>query len=297
MNSEIIELGCGPARAEIAVRGGELRQWSVGATPLLWEKDAAYWDETAPILFPVVGWTRGGRIGVDGESFPLGLHGFARDMNWSGRKMTPARARLSLSSSDASLKLYPFDFWLGVGYTLTEDSLTASLTVKNRGVRPMPYACGLHPGFRWPFAGGAHHEYTIVFSAEEDPFVPEISKQGFFRPSRRAIPLVGRRLPLEPELFAAEALCFLDTRSRGLRFERQGGAALTVETSNFPHFALWSRPGADFLAVECWTGHGDPEEFDGNLFEKPSMRVLAPGGVAHHVARYSFICAPSPAVQ
>jgi galactose mutarotase-like enzyme len=157
----------------------------------------------------------------------------------------------------------------------------------------MPYACGLHPGFRWPFASGAHGDYAIRFSAEEDPFVPDISKEGLFRVARRRIPLGGRNLALTPELFAMEALCFLYARSGGLRFEHRGGAALTVETSNFAHFALWSKPRADFLAIECWTGHGDPDNFEGDLFEKPSMRVLAPGAVAHHVARYSFAPAPS----
>jgi galactose mutarotase-like enzyme len=297
LHVETIELVCGAARAAIAARGAELQRWSVGATPLLWEKDPAHWDETAPILFPVVGWTRDGKARVDGQSFPLGLHGFARAMNFSAEAVTPARARLTLSSSEESRALYPFAFWLGVGYSLSEHDLTVSLTVKNRGERPMPYACGLHPGFRWPFAGGAQADYAILFSEREDPFVSQISKQGLFRESRRPVPLRGRKLALEPGLFMAEALCFLNARSRGLRFVREGVAALAIETSNFPHFALWSKPGADFLAIECWTGHGDPEEFDGDLFDKPSMRVLAPGGVAHHVAHYSFICASSQAVR
>ena len=31
----------------------------------------------------------------------------------------------------------------------------------------MPYAFGLHPGFRWPFAGGDIEDYAIVFDEEE----------------------------------------------------------------------------------------------------------------------------------
>ncbi len=293
MNPYSIELSCGAARAEVARRGAELRRWSVGPTPLLWEKDPAYWDGTAPILFPLVGWTRGGAR-VAGKTFPLGLHGFARAMNFAGETLTPARARFTLTSSEESLALYPFPFRLCVDYCLSERDLTTSLTVKNRGDGPMPYACGLHPGFRWPFAGGAWNDYSIWFSAPEEPFVREISPQGLFLKGRRRVPLEGQKLALTPELFAAEALCFLNVRSHGLRFQHAGGAALAVETSDFPHFALWSKPRANFLAIECWTGHGDPEDFHGDLFEKPSMRVLAPGAVAHHGARYSFVPAPTP---
>jgi galactose mutarotase-like enzyme len=284
-----LELICGGARAEIALRGAELRGWSVGGTPLIWRKDPAHWDETAPILFPIVGWTRDGAR-VAGERFPLGLHGFARAMNFSVEAHEPARARLALRSGAESLALYPFPFEFHVEYSLAEDSLTTSLIVENSGERPMPYACGLHPGFRWPFA--AQGDYCVQFSADEAPFVPEISPQGLFLKSLRPIPLEGRKLALSPALFAAEALCFLNARSRSLRFQHQGGAALIVETTNFPHLALWSKPPAEFLAIECWTGHGDPADFDGDLFEKPSMRVLEPGAVARHEAHYRFAAAP-----
>ncbi len=207
-------------------------------------------------------------------------------MTFAAETQAPTQARLALESSEESLALYPFAFRLSVDYRLAETSLTTRLAVENRGSGPMPYACGLHPGFRWPFAGRG--DYAILFSQKEEPFVPEISPGGLFRDARRRIPLENRKLALNAELFAAEALCFLNARSRALRFAHEGGAALTIEASDFPHFALWSKPPAEFLAIECWTGHGDPEGFCGDLFEKPSMRVLAPGAVAHHSARYSF---------
>ncbi|MEJ0092012.1 MAG: aldose 1-epimerase family protein [Methylocella sp.] len=286
-----IELICGAARATIALRGAELLQWSIGGAPLLWESDPAVWAETAPILFPIVGWTNGGEVRVAGEAYPLGLHGFARGMDFCAQSLASDRARLTLASNEATLARYPFSFWLCLTYALSERGLATTLTVENRGAGPMPYACGLHPGFRWPFAGGARGDYAIIFAAEEDPLVPEISKQGLFLESRRKTPLVGRKLSLDPELFAHEALCFLNARSRSLRFERKDGAALLIETSNFSHFALWSRPDAPFLAVESWTGYGDPQDFCGDLFAKPSMRVLEPGAVAHHVALYTHSAA------
>lgn len=113
--------------------------------------------------------------------------------------------------------------------------------------------------------------------------MPVIAPGGLFSARRRAVPLRdGRVLDLDDGLFAADALCFLDAASRRLRFENGSGATITVEGEGFPHFALWSRPGAPFVSIESWTGHGDPEGFAGELAERPSMRLLAGGEVAHH---------------
>jgi galactose mutarotase-like enzyme len=152
----------------------------------------------------------------------------------------------------------------------------------------MPYACGLHPGFCWPFGAGDQSDHRILFDAEEDQHVPEITTAGLFARTRRAVPLKGRGLDLAPALFAREALCFLDAKSQGLRFEAGNGAALRVDMKNFAHIALWARPPAPFLAIELWTGHGDPAAFAGDLYAKPSMRLLHPGEGARHDARFAF---------
>ena len=287
-----LRLACGPARADVSPRGAELRRWRVGDTELIWEPDPAIWTETAPVLFPVVGWTRGGAVRVDGVSHPLGLHGFARAIAFAVVEHAPARLRLRAEADAATRALYPFAWWLEVDYALDAASLAVRLTVGNAGGRAMPYACGLHPGLRWPFAGGAAGEYDILFDEAEVPSVPVIAADGLFTRETRPVPLDGRRLPLSPELMAREALCFLDARSRGLGFRHRGGAALRVKLDGFPHIALWSRPPGRFLSIEAWTGHGDPVDADGDLHAKPSMRHLAPGATGTHAARFTFRPAP-----
>ena len=86
----------------------------------------------------------------------------------------------------------------------------------------------------------------------------------------------------DPDLFARDALCFLDPASAALRFEQADGSALEMARGDFAHMALWTRPGAPFLCLEAWTGFSDPVNFAGDLFEKPSMRVLEPGASARH---------------
>ncbi len=100
-------------------------------------------------------------------------------------------------------------------------------------------------------------------------------------------------MPLSDALFSRDALCFLDPASRSLRFEQSDGSAIAMDFPGFNHCALWMRPGAPFLCLEAWTGHSDPAGFTGDLFEKPSMRVLAAGERARHRVTYRFHPAPA----
>jgi galactose mutarotase-like enzyme len=288
MPPENVILSAGPARASIALRGGEWRSWSVGHVDLLWPGDPAVWPGVAPVLFPVVGWTRNGEVRVGGAIYELGVHGFAANVDFMLAETAPDRALLVLEDTVESRACYPFAFRLEIAYRLTPSAMHVTLSVANSGGGMMPYAIGLHPGFRWPLAG-SHAQHAIVFESPERPDVPVIAPGGLFSTRRRPVPLAGRVMRLTPELFAQEALCFLDTASRRLLYENGAGQGLRIALDNFPHVALWARPPAPFLAIEAWTGHGDPEDFEGDLFEKPSMTLLEPGTRAGHAARYEFL--------
>ena len=280
-----IVLQSGGAQARVALRGAELLAWRVGALDLLWTPDAAVWPDTAPILFPVVGWTRDG-IRHQGRHYPLGLHGFARNLAFAPVESSDAHVRLRLCDSFETRALYPFGFQFDVIHVLGDSTLTTALEITNIGDAPAPYAVGLHPGFCWPLAGsGAPHFF--LFETDERPEVPVIAPGGLFSGERRSVPLADRHLALNDALFAREALCFLNVESRTLRYKAPG-AAIRFDLDDFPHVALWSKPGAPFICVEAWTGHGDPVGFDGELAEKPSMRLLAPGETARHSMAMSF---------
>jgi len=177
---------------------------------------------------------------------------------------------------------------LSVAYRLHGGGLEARLRLSNTGACDLPYALGLHPGFRWPFAADSAAGHVVVFEHDESPLVPVITAEGLFSSARRGLPLAARRIGLDPTLFAGDALCFLDAQSNEVRFEAPTGAAIVVRAENFSHWALWSKPGAPLLCIEAWTGHGDPEDFDGELADKPSMRHLAPGLVSRHRVNLRF---------
>lgn len=283
-----VELESAGARALVSPRGAEAVAWSVRGRELLWDRSTPHWDRVAPVLFPCVGWSRDGRVRVDGVAYPMPVHGFAPAATFDLVSRARDRAAFELRDSAQTRAHYPFAFRLTVAYALGRDALSIDIRVENAGAGELPYACGLHPGFAWPFAGGAQDDYAILFSDDERPEAPEIAAGGLFSARVRPVPVKGGRLALSPGLFEREALCFLHARSRRVRFEGPGGA-IEAEARGFRHWALWSRPGAPFLCVEAWTGHGDPEGFSGGFREKPSIDVLAPGEAREHglTLRYS----------
>ncbi|QCK87578.1 aldose 1-epimerase family protein [Phreatobacter aquaticus] len=278
----MIELRAGTARATISTSGAEVHAWHAGGHDLLWSRDAAWWDKSSPVLFPIVGWAQRGHILVDGQHRPIGVHGFAAAGAFTLEDQSASTARLSLRDTAASRAVYPFAFRLTLTYALTDERLTIGFEVENTGDRPMPYALGLHPAFRWPMANRPRNDHAIVFERPERPDVPVIVTGGLFSPKRRPIPMEGRRLALTDALFVTDALCFLDAASQSFTLQASAdGPSVTLNAHNFPHLALWSKPGAPFVSMEVWTGHGDPEGFQGELADKPSMRQLAPGTVDH----------------
>ena len=150
----LVALASGQARASVAPLGAEARAWSVGGRDLLWPGDPAIWPEISPILYPVVGWTRNGQERVGGRTYDLALHGFARFETFAVEAQGADFVRFALADNDRTRAIYPFAFRFAVEYRLTGEALGVAIEVGNPGEAPAPYACGLHPGFRWPLGDG-----------------------------------------------------------------------------------------------------------------------------------------------
>lgn len=285
---DTIRLAAGNAAAEIALQGAEPVAWTVGGRDLLWQADPEFWAQTSPILFPLVGWARNGEIRVDRRQYKIGVHGFAASKDFDLVEQTGNSARLVLIDDTETRKSFPFSFELEVFHELDAADLSTTFTVRNPGEIPLPYALGVHPGFRWPFSGDVRDGYRVEFEKAEKPEVPVITRDGLFSTGTRPVPLDGRILPLSDELLSREALCFLNANSRLLRFVAPDGAAISMTVEDFPHFAIWSKQGAPLVSLEAWTGHGDPDGFDGDISQKPSMRFLAPGAEARHAVRFGY---------
>lgn len=292
MPEACIHLSAGEASAEIALIGAEPLVWRVGGRDLLWSGDPEHWGFRAPILFPLVGASRRGVIRVDGGDYPMPQHAFARHSLFTLVEQGPDWARLRLADSDETRSAYPFRFRLDVVVTLAPASLELVFEVTNAGAASMPYALGFHPAHPWPFDACGREGHRIEFETAERPAVPEVAPGGLLARTHRAVPLDGRTLPLDPELFT-EALVFLEAQSRAMSFVSPSGAAIRMDTERFPHLAIWTKPTAPFLSLECWTGHADFADAAGELEERASMIVLPAGETRRHAVTLVWLATPA----
>lgn len=276
-----IELAAGEARATIALRGAEPVSWRVGNRELLWSGDPAHWSYHAPILFPLVGASKDGKIRVGGKDHAMPQHGFARTSLFTLEEHGEASARLRLMDSKETLAAYPYRFALEVTVALSANALRQVFTVTNLGEDIMPYGLGVHPAFPWPLDGETKDGHRVVFDKPEVPKVPEIAAGGLLSHETRKVPLQDAVLPLSPDLFT-EALVFLDAQSLGVSFTAPSGASIRLLGDELPHLAVWSKPDAPFLSLEAWSAHADWEDASGRLSDRASMIFLKPGETFGH---------------
>lgn len=276
---DIHRLHTGAAEAAIASKGAELQSLRLDGRDLLWDA-GPLWPKHAPLLFPVVGRLRDDTLRLDGRTFPLPRHGFARDRDFTLVEGTATTCTAELRDDAATRAAYPFPFLLRVAYTLSETSLRMDLALHNPGEGPLPASLGLHPAFRWPLAPGLPKAaHRLVFEQEEPGPLHRLDPGGLLDPAPHPTPIRDRVLALDEGLFEADALLFLAPRSRSLRFEAEGGPGLALRWEGFPHLGIWAKPGPGpaFLCLEPWEGHADPADWHGDFREKPGAFALAPG--------------------
>ncbi len=99
-------------------------------TEYLWQADPAVWKRHAPVLFPFICNTDSKKYTYEGQVYSLANHGFARDSEFELVSSDCSSAEFLLRSSAETLKLYPFEFELRIGYKLSGNKLDVSYTVR-----------------------------------------------------------------------------------------------------------------------------------------------------------------------
>jgi galactose mutarotase-like enzyme len=259
---------------------------------LLWDGDPAVWKGRAPILFPIVGALNGGHYRWHGQHYPLSRHGFARERRFTVMRKDPRETVLWLAGTAETLKVYPFEFNLGVRFRLEDVALDIQAVVHNNGKEAMPASLGFHPAFRWPLPyGTARGEHYIEFEKEERAPIRRLDAQGLLMAASHHTPVRDRRLMLDDALFADDVVIFDRLASRSLTYGTATGPRIKVSFPNATHLGLWSKPGAGFVCIEPWRGLADPAGFEGEFSEKPGVFDVPPDGSEALVMRVEVVAA------
>ncbi|MGN1109763.1 MAG: aldose 1-epimerase family protein, partial [Oscillospiraceae bacterium] len=164
-----ITLKNGDISAKIISKGAELKSLKVGSRELMWSADPAFWGKTSPLLFPMIGTLKDGKTVINGAEYKITKHGFARDLEFTPEEFSTTSAMFSLTRSDYTKAMYPFDFRFTVRYTLKADGITVTYRVHNNSDSDMPFCIGAHPAFA---TTGDMTDYRLEFPLPETAAVP-----------------------------------------------------------------------------------------------------------------------------
>lgn len=268
-------------KATIKAKGAELSGLQQKQTGIeyIWQADPVFWGKHSPVLFPVVGTLKNNGFLFEGREYPLGRHGFARDMDFLAVKAGPDSVTFRLEASGATLSIFPFPFRFDITYVLDAATLRVIYDVVNTGGKELFFSVGGHPAFRVPLdAGLAYGDYYLEFDEEEDAGRWPISAEGLIE--KAPVPFFHQsgRLPLTKSLFYQDALVFKYLRSSSVSLRSdKGSAGITVDIGEFPYLGLWAAKNADFVCIEPWCGIADSVEADRQITHKEGINRLVPG--------------------
>lgn len=252
----------------------------------LWQGDPAYWGDRAPALFPFIGRLWSNRYTVRGETYHMGIHGFAAAADFSPVEQKSDCLQLALTDTAASLGVYPFAFTLTIGYRLVKNTIEITYSVRNQGSETMPFGIGGHPGFRVPLeAGERFEEYCLEFSRECQPdrvgFTPAVYLSG----QDERFPLEnGKRLPLSHRLFDEDAIILKNMAREVTLRSGVSGRGVTVTYPDMPYLGIWHWPKTDapYVCIEPWSSLPGRQDVVEELSCKSDLIHLAPGNTYHN---------------
>lgn len=264
-------------RARISTLGAQLESLTLAGREMLWQGDPAIWADHALVLFPFIGRCWEDRYTYRGETYPMGLHGFAWKKEFQLAEVTRSSCLLELTDDGDTRQVYPFAFRFLVGFFLEEGGLRVTFRVENRSEGTMPFALGWHPGFDLE---GAPENYQVRFPEASNPreicIVPKCMVTGEEKP----LPLAESALSLSRELFQTSARVFRGLGQRAILETRQGQALLAIDMAHFPVTTLWQTlgSGAEFVCLEAWLGRPGQADRVEELGRDGKI-CLEPGGI------------------
>lgn len=266
---------------EIHEHGAELQSVRRKDTDLeyIWQANPKYWNRHAPVLFPIVGKLHNNQFEFNDNSYYMGQHGFARDLNFIVIKSTKTSAILELRDSPLTKTIYPFSFHFQIRYTLTqEDSLEIEYYVYNPDDKPIYFQVGGHPAFNVPME--ANHKFTDYY-VNVDPVkdYERIKLVGPFSNPKEPLnfnPKIPLRLRYDDYKEDAIILSLKKQPTSLILARLDASHGVTMHLENAQYVGIWTPYGKDapFVCLEPWWGIADTIDTNGNLENKFAINKL-----------------------
>lgn len=245
-------------------------------TEYMWNADPSFWGKSSPVLFPIVGALKENTYIFEGEKYTLPRHGFARDKAFVMEKSEENRVTFLLVSDEHTLKVFPFKFELRLIYSLQNNTLNVTYSVKNIGENKMYFSLGGHPAFAVPLSENTtYDDYFLEFDKTENFNRWGLTSDGLIETQSYAFLRNTNKLHLTKALFYEDAIVFknLESSSVILKSEKTSHQ-LKFDFEGFPYLGIWAAKDANFVCIEPWCGIADAANHKQELTEKEGIVAL-----------------------
>ncbi len=262
--------------------GAQLRSVrSADGTEYLWQGDAHYWADSSPVLFPYIARLYKNSYTYFGETYSMGIHGFAAKCEFVAESVADDSITLLLCESEETLSQYPFRFELRITYSLSDSNLKVCNKVRNRDSKLMPFAIGGHPGFNVPLDEGTEFEdYYLCFNEPCEPLRVGFTEELFLSGEDSPYPLEdGRYIKLKHSLFDEDAIILRNMAKSVTLGSSKTDRSLTISFYGFDYFGIWHAPRSDapYVCLEPWSSLPSRQGIVEELTQKKDMLMLQAG--------------------
>lgn len=258
--------------------GARLTGVYANGTQYLWQPDPAYWDDQAPVLFPMVGRLFEGLYEMDGKQYEMAIHGLAPYHEFSVCEKGADFVTFELRENQQTLAQYPRRFSFKVTYRLEGSTVQVRFQVENKDGKTMYFSLGGHPGFNVPLEEGyAFEDYRLEFAEKCCPGSVQQSDSCLMTGQVEAYPLQdGKVLPMSRSLFDRDSLILQDT-PKTVTLTAGGERSVTVSFPQMDYLLLWQAKGAPYLCIEPWSGLPSDQDVISVFETKKDLIALDPG--------------------
>lgn len=228
-------------------RGGIVTRWQVDGQDIFYMDEARFTDPTLsvrggnPILFPICGNLPDNTYTLDGQTYSLKQHGFARELPWTVTDQQAddqsARLTVELTSNDKTRAVYPFEFQVAFTYIFQGNTLTIHQRFTNHSDSPMPFSVGFHPYF------AVQDKTQLKFQIPSSQYDDNVTK---------SVQAYSGQFDLEQ----AEIDAAFTELSAPVASVVDQGRSLKLTLSFNPEFStlvFWTVKGKDFYCLEPWS--------------------------------------------
>ena len=256
--------------------GAELKSLSYNDQEYIWQGDPKFWNNSAPILFPICSCLKGDTYYYKNKAYKMQKHGYVSSKTFEVVEISENKVTFLHKSDDETFKVFPFEYELFVIYELVDKKLNITYKVNNLTDGDMYFSIGAHEGF---ICEGGVEDYEILFpknvtlkAMELENFVDALSDDTV------TILENDNCLSLDYKYFSIDALIFKNIDfSEVVLKNRKNGKMIKSSFEGFPYLLFWTKKDAPLLCIEPWCGITDNINSNQDITVKEGIEHLEKG--------------------